>query len=286
RDRGEPVKWGLIISAAFVELARDHLLRAAVEQTAIDPLEVIMPAVEAACAHSSQLVHLMAEESPRSGWWWLADPASAAEPLADRVERETARALAEAVDTHDVALERRLCAAFTGWLTPDAALIRHCLESYGEEHHTVWKFRPEDDPESRAEDVRRIAGDLLALGKRLGYEGRSPREAEVEWREAGSAPIAYCFLVSDTAVISRFVYAAGEGRRVVVVPGGRAGLVQYKLGRNPRLRAAVEQGGWLFLKFRHVRRLLSEQTLDRNAILTALGLDPISEKGSDQLQLL
>ncbi|MEK7277626.1 MAG: hypothetical protein AAB427_09775, partial [Chloroflexota bacterium] len=33
RDRGEPVKWGLIISAAFVELARDHLLRAAVEQT-------------------------------------------------------------------------------------------------------------------------------------------------------------------------------------------------------------------------------------------------------------
>ncbi len=108
----------------------------------------------------------------------------------------------------------------------------------------------------------------------------------MEWREAGSAPIAFYFLVSDTAVISRFVYAAGEGRRVVVIPGGRAGLVQYKLGRNPRLRAAVEQGGWLFLKFRHVRRLLAEQILDRNAILTTLGLDPISEKSSDQLRLL
>jgi hypothetical protein len=84
------------------------------------------------------------------------------------------------------------------------------------------------------------------------------------------------------------VYApqSGRARLVVVIPGGRAGLIDYKLERDPRLRAAVTQGEWMFLKFRHVRRLLEEPMLDRADLHTVLSRDPIVEQSSAQLPLL
>jgi hypothetical protein len=73
---------------------------------------------------------------------------------------------------------------------------------------------------------------------------------------------------------------------VIVIPGGRAGLLDVKLKRDPRLRAAVEQGGWLFVKFRHIRRLLEATQLDRSDLDILLSRDPIVEQSSTQLPLL
>ena len=79
---------------------------------------------------------------------------------------------------------------------------------------------------------------------------------------------------------------AGEGaQRCLVVPGGRAQLVGLKLQRDPRLARAVEAGGFQFIKFRHLRRLVTEEELDRHVLKTVLGLDPLVEQEAAQIPL-
>jgi hypothetical protein len=62
-------------------------------------------------------------------------------------------------------------------------------------------------------------------------------------------------------------------------------LINLKLQRDPRLAEAVEAAGWQFIKFRHLRRLMAKQDLDRYAFKTVLGLDPIAEQESAQIPL-
>jgi len=57
------------------------------------------------------------------------------------------------------------------------------------------------------------------------------------------------------------------------------------LRRDPRLARAVETDGWQFIKFRHLRRLVAEEELDRHALKTVLGLDPIVEREAAQIPL-
>jgi hypothetical protein len=69
------------------------------------------------------------------------------------------------------------------------------------------------------------------------------------------------------------------------VPGGRAQLIALKLQRDPRLARAVEADKWQFIKFRHLRRLIAKEELDRHALKTVLGLDPIAEQEAVQIPL-
>jgi hypothetical protein len=76
-----------------------------------------------------------------------------------------------------------------------------------------------------------------------------------------------------------------EAQRCLVVPGGRARLIDLKLQRDPRLASAVYAEGWQFIKFRHLRRLMAKKDLDRYAFKTVLGLDPIVEQEGAQIPL-
>jgi len=51
------------------------------------------------------------------------------------------------------------------------------------------------------------------------------------------------------------------------------------------LAQAVDADEWQFIKFRHLRRLLQEEDLDRHALKTVLGLDPIVEREAAQIPL-
>ena len=79
---------------------------------------------------------------------------------------------------------------------------------------------------------------------------------------------------------------ASSGTPVLVIPGGRATLLQHKLARDARLRQAVERGGWQFLKFGAVRAMIAHPGMDRRAFSLALGLDPPLEKPQAQIPLL
>jgi hypothetical protein len=62
------------------------------------------------------------------------------------------------------------------------------------------------------------------------------------------------FFLFASSMIGRFVYsppAIPVSKCILVLPGSRAGLLAYKLQRDPRLAEAAGSG-WRFLKFRHV----------------------------------
>lgn len=70
----------------------------------------------------------------------------------------------------------------------------------------------------------------------------------------------------------------------VVIPGGRAALVAEKARRDPLLQAWLEATPRV-IKFRHVRRLAEDTTLDRDNLLERLVLDPPGRE-DPQLPLL
>ena len=227
--------------------------------------------------------------------WWLADPSRAAETLADRVDGLVWELLLQPamsqVEPQPAWREEELINAvyahFPGPLTPDLRLVRICIDSYSVREGETLRLRPEDDPLRRAAELKRLRNDLADLGKQLGFEVKQRDSWDVRWLERGQE--LYLFAISIQAALGRHLLArraADEGaQRCLVVPGGRAQLISLKLQRDPRLARAVAADGWQFVKFRHLRRLVAEKELDRHALKTVLGLDPIAEQEAAQIPL-
>src|SRR5205085_7927981 len=133
--------------------------------------------------------------------------------------------------------------------TPDRWLVLSCLASYAsKEASGYWQMRPEDAPEARAEEVTGILAELRALAARQGYEADAANPQV--WREADSDEVRYQFMVLTSAIISPYLLANQPvGRQFLVLPGGRAGLVETKLRRDTRLRNALDEGQWTLVKF-------------------------------------
>jgi hypothetical protein len=173
--------------------------------------------------------------------------------------------------------------------------VQVCVDSYSLREGQALHLRPEDEPERRAAELAALRADLAELGGRLGFSVRRGDGWDVRWLEEERE--AYAFAISPTAALAPHLLATPEGKgregraagkevqRCLVLPGGRAQLVGLKLQRDPRLARAVVAGGWQFIKFRHLRRLVAEEELDRHALKTVLGLDPIAEQEAAQIPL-
>jgi hypothetical protein len=179
-------------------------------------------------------------------------------------------------------IETRLCAAFRGAQTPDRRLIAMCLGSYAAEGPPGrWTLRAEDSLTARRSDLSQVRAQLESLGSNLGYRIRST--GFIEWADP-DGEVRFVFQVQDTAAIGEALAAGTAPPRVVALPGGRAALVAEKERRDPRLKAWLEAGG-RFVKFRHIRRLAAESTLQTDTFETRLGIDP-PEHADPQLPLL
>src|SRR5204863_8075863 len=89
------------------------------------------------------------------GRWWLADPhdrASAAAPLADRVEWSVFSLLSTAGPMSEGAFLQRVAGLFTGHDLPDETLVRACLQSYRSRASTTDRIVTGDDLLRRAQD--------------------------------------------------------------------------------------------------------------------------------------
>jgi hypothetical protein len=287
-------------AAIWRRLASVGLLARAAEEAGggPSPLDLLTAAVQAALDEASApegaLVRLPAGEG-REPLWWLAalgevlpSPANGEGlPLADRVEAGVHKILQDVVAIAEADLAARLYARFPGVLTPEAGLVAACLRAYGQAVSPGhWKLRPEDMPEARRAERAGIVDQVLALGRRLGYTAQPLPPFDAAWLEGAQARAVFTVQwQADLARALALERPVGEARPYLVIPGGRAELVNYKLAHNPLWARAVEAAGWRFIKYRHVRQLAAQPEVDEYVLRTVVGLDPIAEREGAQIPL-
>ncbi|RLC82221.1 MAG: hypothetical protein DRI61_02735 [Chloroflexi bacterium] len=226
----------------------------------------------------------------------LADYGSAHPPLTDRVELEALEALRMAAPAPFEELAEAVFARFPGPFTPSQELVKACLSSYGEELPSgAWKLRAEDDPQRRQRDRREMEDILINLGQRMGFETSVEARGEgtlfdVIWREVkhGKPPTLYGFRIESTAAFTRLFLLHPDPRpfrAYLVIPGGRASLVYFKKQHVPAW-SSLPEGNWQFIKYRHLRRLAAEESIDRYSLQKIIGLDPVVERPGAQIPLL
>lgn len=287
QERGEPVHWRTLHTAMLQRLATQGLLIRVLEEKeeSASPLDRVAEQLEAALEDQA-LVRLVDREQGRQ-LWWLARPEGMSIPLCDRVEDVAYQVLQDTLALTEADFAASVYARFPGNLAPEAELVATCLRAYGQESTAdYWQLRAEDLPQARQAEWQAVIGHLLSLGQKLGYHATPGDPFDVAWFRGGKMRAA--FVVHWRAAVDEALALsdrAGQAQPYLVIPGGRAALVSYKLAHNPLLQQVVDASGWRFIKYRHVRQLLSQSEVDEYALRTIIGLDPIVERESAQIPL-
>jgi hypothetical protein len=241
-------------------------------------------------------------ESPESGLVWLRDASQATlSPLADRFEVALVNFLLKHSGCSLQDIDSAMCAAFPALFTPELEYLQICLDSYAEselDDSSRWKLRQQDTPAARRQDLADAEFLINQLGERLGFstqlrpstttpDGR-PTQHTFCWVDRYQLPQYWLFPIVS-AVIGEVILQSTvpAGRSLIILPGGRANLVSYKLRRDPRLARLCDaaQSGWRFIKFRHLRWLEGNPLLSRDNFDEQLALDPLTYS-TPQLRLL
>ena len=288
RERGEPTIWPLLHASAHAELAKRGLsARAAAIPKSSSPVLTFTADAVRQAFEAAPLTQIVEPEETEKPLWWLADAPQIADTLADQVETQVWELLIQQRTWDKEPLINATYGHLSGPLTPDLALVLVCIESYSVQVGETLHLRAEDDPLQRSVEVKTLRKELEELGKRLGFRIKRGRGWDVRWLERGQET--YVFDISSTASLAQHLLTkrtADEGaQRCLVLPGGRSHLADFKLQRDPRLANIVIIEEWQFIKFRLLRRLVAEETLDRHALKTVLGLDPIAEQEAAQIPL-
>ncbi len=156
----------------------------------------------------------------------------------------------------------------------------------------VWLSRKEQGRRTGGE----FLGDRLSQRERTAYLGsisRAPDElADVDaiWYIRGK--VALLWEVEWTAMLGETLLRRHARIppddsliRFLVIAPERAELVRYKLARSPLLRAVIDDRGFHLIKADHLRRFLLKEKPDLDELEPLLGLDPLIERGGDQMPL-
>jgi hypothetical protein len=213
------------------------------------------------------------------GHWWLQEPNIVNLPLADRVEKEIVTILLSNPAISFEELEFKICFAFPGLFTPSREFLEVCLESYGEPDPPKsgnWKIREQDSPTKRRADIAEISNLIQSIGSNLGFtiEQIQADPPTFSWIDDGTQ--INTFFIHASAILSESIKerVIGSAQNWLVIPGGRANLVIFKMQNNPVMQSEVEEH-WQFLKFRHIRRLAEDDNLNRANLPIQLSLDPL-----------
>ncbi|WKZ51760.1 MAG: hypothetical protein QY329_03295 [Anaerolineales bacterium] len=260
--RGEPTFHLSLHAAALVALTADHALIGA-RQPEDEVIREAAKTVQESLLGDETLVRYRGGESADTGLWGLAPEVESAEPLSDRVEMAVVQFLIEHPNCALEGVLRDLSPRFPGLLAPSLGLVGEVLVSYAEQVEGQWKLRAEDRPSARKAELSQMADLLQVIGERLEFCTNRLDERRLVW-EAGETS-AYAFHLKASAIMDEAVTRSAypRERTLVVIPGGRASLLAYKISRDPALAARLH--GIRFVKFRLARALAEMAALNRDA---------------------
>ena len=277
--RGEPVSYLHLHTASLAHMAANRCLN-----WQVDALAKIHAPIQAALESDLFTRYGGTQHSLETGMWWLGYHPDVISPLPDEVEIALVRYLARNPGVTQEQIESAINQEFPGLYTPQISIVDNVLASYATQSGSGWLLRPEDSPTTRRKDLKVIANLLETLGKRLGYQvsTRESQDQPILWLEDGL--VLYTYHIIASAVIGGLLMqeASPEGIGCIVLPGGRAGLLSYKLERDPVLKLFSEK--WQILKYRQIRILAEDKTLTRQDWLNKMGADPIIQP--EQMRLL
>ena len=277
QERGEPTHAVVLRAGLLAALGQTPALTEVAQQFEGEqtPLAVLRGQIDRAWSAAS-----IREIEPHR--WWLMLSRSLPAPLADRVEQRARALLLERGEWHADALLQQLYRDFPGHLTPDRALAATVMHSYAEDSHFERiRLRAEDHSEARRAEVDEVCLLLQHIGQKLGVDVsvvlRPEAQRQIVWSKSGEA--VYIFVIQTTAEIAPMLRAEAG---VLVIPGGRATLLQHKIARDARLRKTQ----WQVLKFSSLRRAAQQSDLSLATFPLAFGLEPPIEQPAMQIQLL
>ena len=294
--RGESATYLHLHAQMLSELARaGHLILP--QESADSALSRVHATLEDALRVNPKLVRYDgSEKSLQVGLWGLAKGFSPSErlksslhgdiflPLADRVEMAVVRYLSRNPNKTLFEIETEIYPQFSGLETPSKALVDSILDSYARRSENgTWRLRENDAPSARHADLDEMRALLTDIGLRLGYETSQLNEKTLIW--GNQADPTYVFHLIASALIYEIFSQTQWAREksLLILPGGRAGLLDYKIKRNPALRELSE--GWRFIKFRLLRSLGEIPLITKATWDEQIGSDPIEGRSQRQLMM-
>ena len=212
-------------------------------------------------------------------------------PLSDRVEMAVVNFIQKNPGHSIATIDSKICELFTGLLTPEYSIIEASVYSYSEEKppaSNLWQLRSEDHPKNRRDDLDEMKTILFQIGKNIGFQIETNYDNEnpiIIWKNINDSTN-YLFYIQVSALSSRFLlnpkYPVKNS--FLVIPGGRSGLMDYKIRHDPRLALVIE-AGLKFIKFRTLRRLIAKDNLTLESLDDILAGDSIM-KSETQIPLL
>ena len=275
--RGEPSNYLSLHTAILADLAQQQNL-----PTAETPSEVynrVQQEIPNVLNYRQGFLRFGgSEKSLEVGQWWLTEDRSANQPLADRVEIAVVQQLVQNSSCTLDIVESSVYSEFSGLMAPSRDLIAEILKSYGDESESGWQIREPDTPTKRRDELTAMAQMITEMGEKLGFEVQlqANDENSCVWLIENAQP-KYIFYISASALLGKYLIhqKITQGRGLIIIPGGRANLVMYKLHHDPRLHQ-LSESNWQFIKYRQVRQLAASSTLTAENLDDQLSLDPLT----------
>lgn len=293
KERAEPASYFHVHAAGMLALTEAHMLKGR-EEEFDDALRSTHTLIQTALSEDERFVHYSTGESVDTGLWGSNDFAEHpsgvsrySDSLADRVEIAIVTFLQKNPNSIDLDIEGELYPRFPGLLTPSKGMIYSVLNSYAEKEGAAWKLRSEDVASVRRNELITITAMIEAIGKRLSYTTRK-QEKNYLWEESnkdGMPPsLHYAFYVLASALVGRAMSETPypPEKTVIVIPGGRAALAEYKKQRDPALAARMKH--YQIVKYRLLRSLVEVPVLTRETFEEQIASDPL-EKSKSQMMM-
>ena len=285
--RGEPVGYEDMLYASLIDNALHGQLAENLPSLREDYLNPHQGQVKTVMQNAYILKPYKHPSLPQANLWWLAQEKDVSLPQSDDVEKLVVEHLQrEKVTTlHD--LDQAICRHLTGLNTPPKEILHACLESYADplpQSPLVFHLRLEDEQENRQKDQAEVIRILAGIAERLGYQctGTDP----LLWRSEKG--LEYKFFFLTTACLSPIIRSSHElspERCVLLIPGSRSHLIQFKLRRDPHLQEEVDLG-WRFMKLRFLRKLATREVITSYSWEESFKEDPPSWDPPTQMQML
>ncbi len=230
-------------------------------------------------------------EPGETPWWWVDELPHPWLPASDLSERLALDLLQQTATSSVDELGWQMTLRLPPACAPDRDWVEALVASYGDMVGSGLSLREQDQPGRRQAELAELAADMVATGQRMAFETTSWTEESrwtVEWRQAGQRRASF-LLTATTDLTARLWQSRAPIPgllRFLIVPGGRAGLVQWRIDHQPLWAAAALAGGWTFAKFRHLRDMLTQTDQEPYRWLAHLSLDPITAIHVEQMRLL